>query len=169
MTTYTDAWNAGIDAIIADPTLNRGGFVDAIQTVITIRFNNAAGNAWCDAVATLYQSLGLINNPTYGNLRNKIANDGETVAKALFAALGTIASFPETQVAIDALRLIDLRTERDNVDAALARLDVLIAAEPNGVVGRQVKDVMREGKRNLRTYKQQIRDQIRVITGDPDN
>lgn len=170
MTTVADAYSAGVDAVVADNTLNRGGFVDALQTVIMRGLSNAEGNAFCDAVATLYQSLNQINNPTYNNLRGDIIDDGAVVAKAKFDALAvTINALPETVPVINAARLIDLRDERDNVDAAITRADALIAAEPRGTVGRLIKDVLRNGKGLLRQQKQTLRDEIRNITGDPDS
>lgn len=168
MTTINEAWQAGIDAVVADNTLNRGGFTDALQTVITDGLSNAEGNAWVDAIAVEFNRLGLINNPTYNNLRGNIIND-PVLHRSLFDSIGTIGFLPETAPVQEAAQLTTLRDERDNVDAALARVDVLIAAEPNGTVGRQVKDILRAGKRELRQYKEQLRDQIRNITGDPDS
>ncbi len=167
MTTINDAWQAGIDAVVADNTLNRAGFVDALQTVLDRRFSNGDGNAWCDAVAAEFNRLGLINQPTYNRLRANIIDD-PVAHRALFDALGTIGQLPETLPALQSAQLIDLRDERDSVNGAITRCDELIAAEPGGTVGRLVKDVLREGKRNLRGFKEQLRDQIRNITGDPD-
>lgn len=171
MTDTTEAFRAGIDAIIADNTLNGGGFNDAIRTVLTDNFSNAEAGAWRDAIAGVYAQVGLINNPTYNNLRGSIINaaDGDE-AEALFNALGgAIAVLPETQPAQSSARLIDLRDERDNFDAALDRADVLIAAEPSGTVGRFIKEILRNGKDLLRAEKRSVREQIEVITGDPDN
>lgn len=165
-----DAWEAGVQAVIADNTLNRGGFVDALQTVITQGLSNAEGNAYVDAVAVEFNRLGIINNPTYNNLRGEIINEGETTAMAQFDALAiALNGLPEAEPVIDAATLMTLRDARDNVDAAITRLDDLIAAEPAGTVGRLVKETFREGKRLLRQHKQELRDQIRNITGDPDS
>ena len=46
MTTVADAWSVAVDAVIADNTLNRQGFVDALQTVLD-GVSNAEGNAFC--------------------------------------------------------------------------------------------------------------------------
>lgn len=168
MATVADAWQAGIDAVVADNTLNRGGFVDAMQTVITSNLSNAEGNAYVDAVAAEFERLGIINNPTYSNLRSNIISD-PVVHRNLYDALAvTINALTEAEPVIQAAELTRLREDRDEADNAIDRLDVLIAAEPNGAVGRLVKDVMREGKRQLRQYKQEVRDQIRNIIGDPD-
>lgn len=168
MTTYNDAWQAGIDAVVADNTLNRGGFADAIRTVLTTRFSNSDATAWIDAIAAEFERTNIINNPSYNNLRGHIIDD-PVKHRAAFDALSTVAQLPETAPAAQSAELIGLREERDNIDAAIARLDAIIAAEPNGVVGRLVKDVQRQGKDNLRGLKQQVRERIRQITGDPDS
>ena len=169
MTTVADAYQAGIDAIVADNTLNRGGFVDAMQTVITDGLSNAEGNAYVDAVAAEFNRLGQTNNPTYNNLRSNIIAD-PVLHRTLYDALAvTINALPEFTPVFEASELTRLRDDRDNADLAIDRLDVLIAAEPNGTIGRLVKDVMREGKQQIRAYKQSVRDEIRNITGDPDS
>lgn len=168
MTTINEAWQAGIDAVIADNTLNRGGFTDALQTVITDGLSNAEGNAFVDAVAAEFERLGLINNPTYNNLRGNIISD-PVAHKALFDSIGTIPALAEANPVLLAARLTEVRDERDNINGALTRCDDLIAAEPSGTVGRLIKDILRGGKRELRTYKEQLRDEIRNITGDPDS
>ena len=170
MTTVADAWQAGVDAVIADNGLNRGGFADAIRTVITQSFSNSEATDWIDAVAVRYNELGLINNPTYNNLRGDIIGDGATIAMDKFNALSTtLNALPETAIALDAVTLLNLRDDRDNINAALARCDELIAAEPSGTVGRLVKDVLRDGKNSLRQYRESVRTQIQNLTGDPDS
>lgn len=167
MTTYNDGWQAGIDAVVADNTLNRNGFVDAIQTVLTARFTQDNGRDWVDAVAVEFERLGIINNGTYNNLRGHIITD-PVAHRALFDSLSTVAQLAETRVAATSADLIGLREERDNINNALDRLDVLIAAEPNGIVGRLVKQTLRQGKDSLQVRREDVRNQIRTITGDPD-
>lgn len=162
-----EAWQAGIDAVVADNTLNRSGFVDALQTVITSNLSNQEGNDYVDAVAAEFQRLGLINNPTYNNLRGNIIAD-PVLHRALYDSIGTLGQLPEAQPVIQAARLTELREDRDQADSAITRLDDLIAAEPSGTVGRLVKDVLREGRQQIRQYKQAVRDEIRNIIGDPD-
>lgn len=169
MSTLSDAWQAGIDAVIADNTINRQGFVDAIQTVVTQGLSNQEGNDFVDAVAAEYNRLGSINNPTFNNLRGDIISRGDVASLAFFNSVSTIQNLPETKPVEDALELMNLREERDNIDAAIDRCNVLIAAEPPGVVGRLVKEVLRQGKENLRGHKEEVRNQIRRITGDPDS
>lgn len=169
MTTINDAYQAGIDAVVADNTLNRAGFVDAMQTVITDGLSNAEGNAYVDALAAEFNRLGQINNPTYNNLRGNMIAD-PVLHRELYDALAvSLNALPEAVPVLVAAQLTELRDERDNVNAAIDRLDVLIAAEPGGTVGRLVKETMRDGKNTLRAHKEQLRDQIRNITGDPDS
>ncbi len=169
MTTIADVYQGGVDAVIADNTLNRAGFVDAMQLVVT-GISNAEGVAYVDALAVEYERLGIINNPTYNGLRGEIITEGAATALVQFESLGLVLNaLPEALPIIDAVALFELRDTRDEIDAAIARCDVLIAAEPAGTVGRLVKDVLREGKNLLRQHKAQVRDQIQNITGDPDS
>jgi len=169
MPTTRDAFEAGIDAVIADNTLSRGGFADAIRTVLTADFSNAEATAWVDAIAVEYNRLTIINNPTYNNLRGHIIAVTKDPALALWDAIqGTINGLAESAPAVRSAQLLELRELRDNADAALTRMDVLIAAEPAGSVGRLVKDQLRIGKQNLRDLKQNARDAIQALTGDPD-
>ena len=170
MTTTADVFRAGIDAVFADNTLDGGGFNDALRTVLIANFTNAEAGAWRDAIAAELNRLELCNNPTYSSMRNQfiLASTAQR-AEDLFAALTTISGLTEAAPAISAARLIGLRGDRDEVVDALARVDVLIAAEPAGTVGRLVKDVLREGKNQLRQYREQLRTEIQNITGDPDS
>ena len=164
-----DAYQAGIDAVVADNTLNRGGFVDAMQTVITSNLSNAEGNAYVDAVAAEFNRLGLINNPTYNNLRNNMIAD-PVLHRGLYDALATtLNALPEATPVLEAAQLTELREDRDNADAAITRLDDISAAEPGPpAVRRLVREILRDGKRQIREHKQNVRDQIRNILGDPD-
>lgn len=169
MTTAADGWQAGIDAVVADNTLNRGGFADAMRTVLTANFSNAEAVAWIDELAVEFHRLGLINNPTYNNLRGHIITDA-AVHRLLFDALAVaINALASTSPASLSARLLDLREERDQIDGAIDRLDAIIEAEPSGTVGRLVKDVQRTGKNNLRGRKEELRAEIQTITGDPDS
>lgn len=170
--TIADAWQAGVDAVAADQGLSRGLFVDAMQTVITDGFNNAEGNAYVDAVVAEFHRLGLINANQWGSpngLRRAIFDDPAAHSSLYNALAVSVNALPEALPVLEAVNLTNFRDDRDNVNDALDRLDALIAAEPNGTVGRLVKEVMREGKQQLRTYKEQLRDAIRNITGNPDS
>ena len=168
MTTYNDAWQAGIDAVVRDNATTRQQFADAIRTVLTSRFSDSAALEWIDAVAAEFARLNIINNGNFNRLRAHII-DGAKAHRDLFDSLATIGQLPETQRAAQSAELIGLREERDNIDGAIARVDALIAAETNGVVGRLVVEVLRQGRESLLVRKQQVREQIRQITGDPDS
>ena len=167
MTTLADVYQAGIDAVVADNTISRGDFADAMRTVATTGVSNAEATDYVDAVAAEFQRFGMINNPTYNNLRGNIIND-PLVHAAIYSALSTIHQLDARLPIESALKLQDLREERDNINGALTRCDDLIAAEPPGVVGRLVKEVLRAGKDHLRGYREEVRNQIQTIVGDPD-
>ena len=170
MPLHDDAWQAGIDAVIADNTLNRGGFVDAMQTVITTGLSNAEGNAYVDAVAAEFNRLGIINNPTYNNLRGEIIGEGAVTARAIYDALAvSLNALPEAEPVIQAGRLQELRSDRDNVNDAITRVQEIIDNEPAGPLRRLVREAIRPGKDLLRQHKQALRDEIRNLTGDPDS
>ena len=171
MTTLRDGFEAGVDAVIADNTLNRAGFVDAVQLVITAGLSNQEGNDWVDALAVEYQRLDQINNATYNNLRGNIIARGKDTSMAVFDAFErNISGLPESVPVISAATLTALREDRDNIDAAITRFDDLIAAEPGPPpVRRLVREQMRASKDNLRQRKQAVRDAIQAITGDPDS
>lgn len=170
MSTTREAFEAGVDAVLADNTLSRSGFVDAIQTVITSGLTNQEGNDWVDAIAAEYNRLDQINNPTFNSLRGDIIARGNGTTMDIWDAFNVnISGLVESVAVIEAATLTSLREERDNIDGAIDRFDVLIAAEPNGTVGRIVKDEMRGSKVRLVDRKQRVRDLIRNITGDPDS
>jgi len=162
MTTTSDAFQAGIDAVIADNTLNRAGFVDAIQTIITQRFSNVQGSAWIDAIAVEMNRVGSINNPTYGSMRSKIIGSPVECA-ALFTALTSINALPETIPAQEAIQIIDFRTDRDEVNVSIGTLNAFKVGET-----RQVVDAVNIGINELRGLREQIRERLRALIGDPD-
>lgn len=169
MATIQDAYQAGIDAVVADNTLNRGGFVDALQTVITSNLSNQEGNDYVDAVAGEFQRLGIINNATFNNLRSNIIAD-PVLHLNLWIALGTtLNALPATVPVAEAAALTQLREDRDNANAAIDRLQAISDAEPGPApVRRLVREILRDGKGRIREYKEQVRDQIKGIIGDPD-
>jgi hypothetical protein len=141
-----------------------------MKTVITDNLSNAEATDFIDALAVLYGDLGQLNPPgTYNKLRGDILSDGDVLAKAKFRALAVVVNaLPEALPVNQAADITRLRDDRDQADAAITRCDDLIAAEPGGTVGRLVKDILRQGKNELRQYKQQVRDEIRNLLGDPD-
>ena len=165
MTTTSDAWRAGVDAVFADNTLNRNGFVDAIQTVLHTRFGNPEGRAWVDAIATLQFGLGYISADSYNQLRNdEILRDTAQGAQDRFDALAVgINQLPESAPAIESAQLIELRADRDSVDTSITTMQGFKTGAT-----RQVTDALNIGIDALRTEKENLRAQIRRITGDPD-
>lgn len=170
MATTREAFEAGIDAVELDNALNKGGFADAVRTILTDDFTNAQAVDWIDALADEYFRLGQTNAATYGQWRGQIIDLGKATALELWDALqNNLTGLPASVPANESALLVTLRDERDSVDAAIDRFDVLIAAEPNGTVGRLVKDEMRTAKARLRERKQRLRSAIEAITGDPDS
>lgn len=167
MTTTADAWQAGIDAVVADNGLNQNGFEAATRTVLTGNFSPVEADAWVTAVIAEYVRIGIHNG--YANMRNAIIADAATARELYDALQMTFDALLESLPATNAARLLDLRNDRDNADAAMDRMDVLIAAEPGGATGRLVKEQLRTGKQYLRQLKSQTRDLINALTGDPDS
>lgn len=164
MTTINDAYEAGIDAVLADNTLNRGGFADAIRTVVHTAYSDAEAKAWIDQLAAEYQRVGQINNGTYGQLRGLIIDDGKALALARFDALiQSVNGLTESATINTAIELIDLRAERDEADANIDILQALKSGQP-----RQVREAINIGIDQLRGHKQMTRDRIQAITGDAD-
>lgn len=164
MTTTSEAFQAAVDAVVLNNTLNKSGFADAIRTVVAQAYTDAEAKAWIDALAILYESLGLINNPTYSSFRNKIVADPVLCVQLFNALAVALNELPETGVINSALSLIDLRVERDEVQTSIDTL----AAFKTGAT-KQVKDALQLGIDQLRSYKESVRAQIKAITGDPDN
>lgn len=166
MTTLNDAYEAGVDAVIADNTINQNGFEDAIRALVTT-LSGPDADAWVSELIVEYNRLDLINNPTWASFRSNIISDGKALAMDLFASLETaINALATTPTVIDDIRLMDLRIERDNIDEAILEMTALIQAQPNTVVGNLVKDALRVGREYLRVRKQEVRDEIQRITGD---
>ncbi len=165
MTTLADVYEAGVDAVIADNTISRGDFSTAMRTVATTGVTLVEANAFMDALATFFNAIGLINNPTYNNLRGEIINEGKVTALAQFDALASpISLLPETTPLNTGIALMDLRTERDEVQTSVDRMVVL-----KGTESRQVKDALNLGIDQLRGYKEDLRTQIQNLTGDGDS
>lgn len=165
MTNLSDAYEAGIDALLADNALTRGGFADAIRTVVNQAYSGAEAKAWIDQLSGEYQRVGQINQDTFGSFRAKIIADGKALALLRFEALAvSVSSLTESATINTAIELINLRAERDEADG---NIDILVGLKPGQP--RQVREAIQLGIDQLRGYKQQVRQSIQVITGDPDN
>jgi len=158
MSTNADAWQAGIDAAIADNSISKGDFADAIRTVAVLS-SNAEVTTWIDEIAIGWEGVGIINNPTFSSLRNEIVNEGALVARAQFEALLTLVNALPSTLPINAdLEKVELRAERDQVDGNIVTLQDLKVGQ-----NRQVKEAINLGINNLREYKESIRDRLRGL------
>lgn len=164
MTTLNDMYEAGVDAIIADNTLNRNGFEDALKAVVTT-LNNADADQWVTELIDEYFRLDGINNQTYNSFRSRIISDGKTLTMELFKALetavNTLATTPQVR---EDINLMNLRIERDEVDTSITTMQ---GFKPGQTA--QVRDALNVGIDALRIQKERLRDEIRTITGDPDS
>jgi len=96
MSTINQAFTGLAVAVIADPTLSRGD-AGAVIEAFGPDMRGSEARQWLDAMAVLYESLGIINNATWGNFRNEIVNEGLAVATNLFDNLiAGIQALPET-------------------------------------------------------------------------
>jgi len=99
-----DYLNTWIEFIVANRTATKVQSTDHLQFVADV--TNAEGNAWFDAIAGLFESLGLTKASTYGALRNRVANTEGKVSQRLYAALlKNIMALPETSPVERALRI----------------------------------------------------------------
>lgn len=136
MNTIKEAFEAVIDAIIANNALTRAEAGDVVET-FGPTMSGAAARNWLDAIAVLYQSLGIINNGTYSALRNEIVNEGATVAKSLFGALLTpVTELAETADVATAILEQERTTALGTIDANIA----LVQAQKTGGANEQLDD-----------------------------
>ncbi len=169
MTTIADVHQGGVDAVIADNTINQNAFENAIEAVIP-GISGAEADAWVSALIIEWERVGVINNATFNSYRSEIIANGAAVSREQFEAMSTaVFLLPSTTPIDEAAQLFDLRDTRDNIGDALDECDVLIAAQPAGSVGRLVKDAIRIGKNWLRSERVRVRSEIQAITGDPDS
>ena len=124
MATLQDAWDAMVDAIIADNSLSRGD-AGAVIEGFGPEMRGADARNWIDAVAVEYNRLGIINNTTYSNLRNShIVADGAAAAKALFMALNSaILALAETAVVNNAIIRQDLSEQLAEITTSQATIN----------------------------------------------
>lgn len=164
MTTLNDAYEAGVDAVIADNTISKNGFENAIQALVTT-LNNADADTWVTELVGDYERLDIINNPTWANFRSNIISDGKPLAMDVFAGLeASITLLPTTPQVREDINLMDLRIERDEVNTSIVTMQGFKPGQT-----KQVKDALDIGVDALRLRKEQVRSEIRDITGDPDS
>jgi len=152
------AFEAFVDAAIADPTLSKGDAADLI-TPFGANISGPEARAWLDAIAVGYETIGVLNNGTYSAMRNEIVAEGKTVSMALFAALAaTINLLPETFPISEGIQILYLREERDQIDGNIVTMQGLKVGQ-----NRQVREALQLGVDQLRGYKESVKDQLKGI------
>ena len=158
MSTNPDAWQAGIDATILDNTISKNEFADAIQTVATLNSNPEVA-LWIDEIVASFDSIGVINNPTFNSLRAEIINEGAVVSRAQFGSLQTLVNnLPSTTPINEGLRMLELRSERDQVNGNIVTLNTLKVGQ-----NRQVREAINLGIDDLRAYKQRLTEELQAM------
>jgi hypothetical protein len=111
------------EAVIADNALTRGEAGDVIE-VFGPTMPGAAARNWIDAIATQYESLGIINNPTWASLRSEIINEGVAKSMALFGAMASgINSLPESIPINEAIQIQSNEDIKSTIPANIAILE----------------------------------------------
>ena len=160
MSTLQDAYNAVVDAVIIDPALSRndaGAIIEAFGPTMT----GAESKGWLDEMAAEYDSLGIINNPTWAGLRNGIVNDGDVASKDLADALeARIAELPLTPAVGGA---IDLETNEQALLTIPGNI-VIIEGNKTGGANQQLDDAYDAGIKYLNDLNAQLSFQNTEIT-----
>ena len=152
------AFGAFIDAVIADPTLSKSDAGDIIAT-FGAGISGQEARDYLEAVAAGYETIGVINNPTYAALRNEIAAEGNPTSTAMYAALEpTVTNLPETFPISTGIRKQYLRGERDQVDANIVTMQGFKVG-----AARQVKEALGLGIDSLRGYKEQVVNELKAM------
>jgi hypothetical protein len=152
------AFEAFIDAVIADPSLTKGDAGDIIAS-FGAGISGPESRDYLDAVAAGYETIGVLNNPTYAALKNEIVNEGKPTSMAMYAALeSTVNALPETVPINDGIRITYLRDERDQVDANIVTMVGFRVGQP-----RQIKEALNLGIDSLRGYKEQVVAELKVL------
>ncbi len=150
MTTITQAYGAWAIAVNNPPAPDIDEATDILQQFAPT-LSDADGNAWWDAVAATYESLGIINQPTYTQLRNEVNQAGAVAATDLFDALisrinsmpesvpvnaalqagdtaAELAAIPDNIIAIEALKIGGVFVSDQQFDAALDQALIYLQA-----------------------------------------
>jgi hypothetical protein len=136
MTTNADAFEAMADAVILDNALTRSEAGDVIEAFGPTMPGAAARN-WIDAIAVLYESLGIINNATWASLRGEIINEGVVKTMALFNAMASgINALPESQPVNAAIAL----QSNEDIKATIPANIAIIEGNKTGGTNQQLDD-----------------------------
>ena len=128
MTALIDAYSDWVDQVQLPGTIDQDGATDILQARGP-NITDQEGDDWFVAVATMYESHGIIAQATYVQLRNHV-NNNAAGAKALFTdLLGGVHLLSETAVISQELERYALQFEYDSIPGILAKIDVRIAAE----------------------------------------
>jgi len=151
--------------IIATPTATRAESVDHLQSVAIV--SNADGNAWFNAIAILLNSIGVINNPTYSNMRGEVINEGEVVSSALYAALfQAIRELPETAVVGTAIKNFERQRRIGEITTDIQQVREHRDALPNppAIVDpqeeRAIRKALVDGIQTLRAEREQLQGRL---------
>jgi hypothetical protein len=71
-----------IDAIVASPGMTKAQAINVIQ-LATNDITNEQAATWLDDIAQVWETIGVINNPTWSAWRNEIEKEGADAPKAL--------------------------------------------------------------------------------------
>lgn len=141
MTTNADAYEGMVDAIIADNSLTRADAGDVIEGFGPTMPGTAA-RQWIDAIATHYESLGIINNPTYSSLRSEIVNEGKDKSMALFNAMASAINLMAETFPIN--EAIQLQSNADTKATIPGNIAILEGHKTAGV-NQQLDDALQAG------------------------
>jgi len=119
MTPMADFLKTMATKMIANPSMTKVQATDELQ-LATNGVKNVDGNAWFDEIAIFYESLGTINNPTFGAWRASIVTDGEAKSWALIdataQALNAILPLAEIGLALRVKNIQDrLQATKDDI------------------------------------------------------
>lgn len=124
MTTLSDIWQAWTAQAQINPPPSQDDATDILQTFAPT-VSDADGDAWFVAVATELERLGIINQPTYVQMRNW-ADGNEAGANELFdALLLAMNNLTESAVVIEGLRVQCLADQKAAINPNITEFEAL--------------------------------------------
>lgn len=124
MSTISDAWRTWTAAAQINPPPSIDDATDILQT-FGPTLSDTDGDAWWNAVATEFEGLGLIRQPSYVQLRN-FADGNEAGANRLFdALLLAINGLPESRPVNQAINLGNDAAARAAIAGNITRIENL--------------------------------------------
>lgn len=120
LTDFWEKWTADVNTPLPPDQTAATDLLQIDAPTLTDR----EGDAWFVAVATTYNRLGIISQPTYVQLRAEVNQTGEAGSNDLFDALqGRIVSLAETRVVVAALDLEALTREFEAIDGNISTIE----------------------------------------------